>query len=205
MAFGSKKSNDAAKASRERGNVHFRLGNFYAALFAYNQSICQAEMQSTELGLAYGNRSAVYLKCKMYRKCLENIELARVRSYPVEKMSKLKDRQERCKKMMTVDTDREDAKGNFFALSHEPNEKIPFIADCIKLDQNPSEGRRIVTTRDLKAGDVISLEEALFKTINVNSRFSHCANCLKSNLMNLIPCEICDEGKFNKVVTILVF
>lgn len=95
---------------------------------------------------------------------------------------------------MAVDTDREDAKGDFFALSHDPNAKIPFIVDSIKIDQNPNEGQHIVTTKDLKAGDVIALEEALFKTINFNSRFSRCANCLKCNLLSLIPCEICDKG-----------
>jgi hypothetical protein len=54
-----------------------------------------------------------------------------------------------------------------------------------------------MTTHELNPGDVIIIEEPSFKAIDENAHYSRCANCLKSNRLNLLPClEFCTFSKF---------
>lgn len=44
----------------------------------YNKSMCFAKVRTEQMGLAYANRSSSFLNLKMYRKCLIDIEYAKV-------------------------------------------------------------------------------------------------------------------------------
>lgn len=142
----SHKSNEASSVFRNEGNKFYREKKFFEALEFYNKSLTFAEAQSCEIPLAYANRSAVYLEAKEYQLCLENIQLAREFGYPVEKLQKLADRENECRKLMEshVKNDDEDP-WSFFKLSYPPNEKIPFIVNCLQLRKDNRFGRYIVT------------------------------------------------------------
>lgn len=119
-------------------------------------------------------------------KCLENIELARIHEYPVDKVSKLNEREEKCKKLL--EESKNDAKNDprrFFKLSYPSNEKIPFIVNCLELGES---GRYIVTMSDLKSGDIIAIEDPFFKHIRKEAYISRCANCLKANDLSCADC-----------------
>lgn len=64
------KSLKGADKFREEGNAHYKDGRFYEALVAYNESICRALLGSEQLALAYSNRSVIYRRRKMFKKCL---------------------------------------------------------------------------------------------------------------------------------------
>ena len=192
------KSNENSERHRKSGNKHFDRGEFYEALLSYNSSICHAELDSRTLALAYGNRSAVYFKAFMYDKCLENIELAKASGFPRDKMSKLRKREQDCNDMIV-----DHGSGfcfdpwSFFKLSYPTHKKIPFIVNHLELKENEKYGRHIITSYDLSAGDIIAIEEPLFKSLNHDARQSHCYYCLKSNKLSLIPCPSCSSGKIN--------
>lgn len=190
-----KKSTKLSDQFRDDGNKHFQKFQFLEALVKYNRSLCQAVPGSKQVGLAYGNRSAVYFECKMFQKCLDNIKLARASGYPTDKLARLDDREDKCKKLMTVENDKDGQQWDFFQLSYPANKKIPFIVDCLQLRQNNRDGRHIVTTRDLKSGDIIAIEEPFFKCIHPDVRYSRCSNCLKTNMLHLVPCKKCANGK----------
>lgn len=194
------KSADKADIWRNDGNESFNKGDFLEALVAYNKSLCHAPPGSQQLGLAYGNRSAVYLKAKMFRKSLQNVQLAREHGYPTDKLAKLNEREQKCLKLMeqNVETDRL----SFFKLSHPANEKIPFIASCIKLRESEKFGRYVITTSDLKPGDIIAIDEPIYKFVDVEVRQRRCAHCMKSNELSLIPCESCADSKFELVADV---
>jgi signal peptidase I len=93
---------------------------------------------------------------------------------------------------------------NFFKLSYPPNKKIPFIANCLELRTDEKYGRYIITNRLLKTGDVVAIEEPIYKVIKADSRYNtcyesnryqRCANCLMDNLLDLIPCSNCCASK----------
>lgn len=134
--------------------------------------------------MAYGNRSAVYFSLKKYDECLLNIAWARA-NYPADKIQKLNEREEKCKEMKasTVYDPIDDA-WDFFKLSYPANPKIPFLIEDIEMRSDGG----IYTKRDLKAGDVIAIEDFCFKRIFCSGQYNRCCCCAKVSMMNLIPC-----------------
>lgn len=194
------KSNEMADTYRKEANEHFNRCEFLEALTLYNKSICHAVEGSGSLGLAYANRSAIYLEAKLFKECLANIELARQHGYPANKIQKLNEREEKCKTLMeTYKADPTNDPWNFFKLSYPPNEKIPFIVNCLELKENKKFGRYIVTNSDLKPGDIIAIEEPFYSFTDKKVCFSRCAYCLKSNKLSLIPCMSCTNSKLTSL------
>jgi tetratricopeptide (TPR) repeat protein len=189
------KNNQQAINFRNKGNLKFRHNKFHEALISYNKSLCHAEIGSENLSLAYANRAAVYLEVKEADKCLENIELARAHEYANE--AKLKEREEKAKKLKeNLVEDPENDPKNFFKLSYPQHERNPSIANCLEIKSDPQFGRHVVTNRDLSPGDVIAIEEPIFKAVYHGKRQERCSNCLKPNMLSLIPCDRnCNFGK----------
>jgi SET and MYND domain-containing protein 4 len=190
------KNDKTAEQFRNEGNSKFRSNKFYEALICYNKSLCNSSQKSANLGLAYANRSAVYLEIKQVDKCLENIELARAHSY--ENEAKLNERQEKAEKMNEKQSkDPENDPANFFKLSYPPNENYPSIVDCLEVRQSKEFGRHVITNRTLNPGDIIAIEEMVYTQVRKEEGFYvRCGNCLKSNMMSLIPCDSdCTHGK----------
>lgn len=48
---------------------------------------------------------------------------------------------------------------------------------------------------DLKPGDVIAIEEPMFKSIEYEATHMRCTNCLRCNKMSLIPSDVSSAGK----------
>lgn len=176
---------------RNKGDDYHKQKLYMDALIAYNRSICHTTTGSPELGLLYAKRSAVYFDGKVYSKCLENIQLAREHGFPAKRISELDEREKACLNKADGIFD----PWSFFKLSHPPNEKIPFIVNCLELREDKKFGRHIVTTRDLKVGDFIAIEEPYFTFWHDSCDVYRCSICLKSNHVSLIPCEKCARGK----------
>lgn len=197
---------EIADLCRSEGNKHYCERNFYDALVKYNESLCFSIVGSEAMGLAYANRSAVYFEMKMFKKCLLNIQLARKNGYPENKFNILDSREFKCleeikngNEISTFDNAKE-----FLKLSHDPNPKLPFVADCLELKKSKNFGRFIVAKKDLKVGEILAIEKPHFKILKSDQRYENCsklnmyqrcANCLKDNLMDLIPCPSCSSSK----------
>lgn len=166
-------------------------GKFFEALASYNKSLCFAEIKSAQLSIALQKRCAVYLQLKRYQKCLESIKIAKNILNLSANDSTFNDFEECCLKNIPSKEEEEendDDPWKFFKLSYPKHDKIPFIIDCLKPTETWKYGRCVTTTRDLKPGDVVAIEEPYFRMLNRDSRHIRCANCLRFNLMNLIPC-----------------
>ena len=203
------KSNEKSVELRNEGNKLFAQRKFEDALLKYNESLCNAEGDEN-LALAFANRSAVYIEMKLYQRCLDNIKLAKGHNYPEEKLAKLQEREARClEQLMMQAASIESEPFDFFKLSYKANPKIPFIIDDLELKTNAKYGRHIVTKRDLKVGDIISFDRAIFKNIQsdpafgrntkTSNKFNFCHNCFKENHLDLIPCESCNSTMFCSV------
>jgi hypothetical protein len=153
------------------------------------------------LAKAYANRSAVYLELKQYDECLKNIEWARQHGYPEEKIQKLNKREEKCREKMDEDYESRKAKLNdFFKLSYPANPKLPFIVDCLEQKDIDEHSKGIFATRDLKAGDIISIEDPFVFCFIV--KCLGCHGCMRFNKLNLIPSK--DNSK-NKLMIYFKF
>lgn len=129
------------------------------------QALCFA-VSKENLAYAYANRSAICFQYKKYKECLQNIQWARENDYPADKAQKLIEREEKCKSHLKAQEEDEEAVKNFLQLSYPANPKIPFIVDCLEMRANGKFGRGIFTTRDLKAGDIIAIEEPVLFTMS---------------------------------------
>lgn len=84
----------------------------------------------------------------------------------------------------------------FFELSYDASASNPSFVDCLELQVDDVYGRKIVTNRDLKTGDVVAIEKPFFKSLDNNSTSFRCLNCLKSLPKEVIDCKSCKSAKF---------
>lgn len=187
------KSNSAADELRIAGNREYKVRRYREALTFYNKSICNAVPGSREFSLAVANRSAVYMEIDEFELCLENIKLAVDCGYPEAKIDTLVERQEKCLDLLeAADPVKHE---NFFKLKHPLNPKINFVIDAIELCESEKFGRHLITNRALKTGEIVCIEEPFHKFIMNEARFTNCANCLKSEKLNLFPCLKCNNSE----------
>ncbi|KAG4077446.1 hypothetical protein HA402_002873 [Bradysia odoriphaga] len=187
----STKNNAISDAVREKGNKCFCKKEYFDALRLYNEALRYAEGDSKQMGLAYANRSAVFLKVKLYKACFKNIQLAKDHNFPQERLSKLISRENEC--MASMNAPMEEAWNGFFKLSYQPNPSFPYLVDCLELKEH-ERGTYLSTKRDLKAGDIIAITEPLFR-IPIRSVY-RCNYCLADQFMNFIPCSGCVDVMF---------
>lgn len=167
--------------------------------------LCYAPTGAEQIPMAYSTRSAIYNELGLYALAIENIACAKATGLPADKRSQLMYREERCRTMMqTYGLAKHPGISSFFKLSHLPNKRIPFIADCLKLSVNEEFGRHIVTTKDLKAGDIIAVETAAIGWPNQTCPIAACGFCGRNNHGNLYPCHHCASGKVGSGVWIFL-
>lgn len=190
------KCSEQSKKFCIEGDDFFAESKFYDAIISYNKALCFAPNKSVEKFESFLARSKVYLRLGKFEKCLENINLARFCSFESKSADKLKEIEEKCRNLKNENSFVDEDPWNFFKLSHEAHEKVPFVASCLKPHDTWKYGRCVITTKSLKTGDVVAIEEPLFKMLNKNSRLSRCAGCLKWNQGSLIPCPgKCSTGR----------
>lgn len=197
----SSKADSIANQLRLEGNLLYKDKKFFEALAKYNESLCNAESKEI-LALTFNNRSSVYFEIKLYPQCLNNIRLAREWNYPAEKLSTLADREARCQEILKRG---QSERVEFFKLSYEANNKMPFTIDALELKSDIRYGRGVFTKQDLKVGDILSVEPPSFKVLNSNPRitdgretnkFNYCRYCLKDKLFDLLPCDDCNNTMY---------
>ncbi|KAL7024665.1 hypothetical protein ACKWTF_013151 [Chironomus riparius] len=197
--FKKPKDNAISKDFRDIGNKFYSNRQYIEALEYYNKSLCFAEANGENIGLAFANRSAIYCELKHYNRALKNIEMAISNNYPQKNLDKLMKRKELCESNKNNDQEKFAYKAigeENLKLSHEPNPKLPFIAKCLELKSDDQFGRYVVTNKRLSAGDIIAIEEPFSKCVLPSSSYRYCVNCLTDNFLDLIPCKSCSAVMF---------
>ncbi|XP_058833202.1 uncharacterized protein LOC131691059 [Topomyia yanbarensis] len=175
-----------ARELREKANKCYKKqpAELDAALRLYNESICYAPEGSEDLGLGYANRSAVYFTQKQYRKCFNNIQLAKANNYPRNKMDKLLQREERSLTLLQdCSTERKQS----------PLLEVDFcgVESDLQFVYNPGGGGGYIAKTDLQVGTVVLAERAAVLSIFPKSIYCKCSHCGIANGFDLIPCQIC--------------
>lgn len=185
------KDNGLSLKYRQAGNAEIERKNIKEAMELYNKSLCFAEAGSELASLAYANRSYCFLNLKMYQKCLSDIQLAKNDNYPEKLKWKLEQRESECvNRLKTADN-----KKTFDpTLSFRSDEKIPGMANAIKIERNEKFGRHIVAQCDIEEDKTVLIEEPMFKLL-MSGEYKKCMVCLKEN-ENLIPCTKCTTAIF---------
>lgn len=140
----------------ESGNLRFSAKLWCDAMECYNQALCFAKSGSELIGFAHANRSSCSLAMKMFKKCLNDIELAKENHYPQEKWKKLDQREVKCLNLMTKEEDKSEFYN--FKLDFEANEQFPCLANVLRIENNSEYGRHIVATDDIDVGKIVMVE-----------------------------------------------
>lgn len=171
------------------------------ALENFNQTLQFALPKSQTIADAYAGRARVYCEMKHYQKSIDNIQLALQISMTCnnndEKINSFKNIHDEILAKISSSSDIKTESEEFFKLSHDVHKKIPFIAECLEVRENDVYGRYIITTKDLKPGDIVVVEEPFYKILDPKFRHTRCSVCLKQNLLDLLPCNKCSHGEFN--------
>nr|XP_040234267.2 uncharacterized protein LOC120956665 [Anopheles coluzzii] len=178
------KSSSKAAKLREQGNAAYKQSpdDPAKALELYNQSIAMAEEGSADLGLGYANRSAVYFNRKLYRECLQNIELARRHNYPTEMRSKLADREQRVREQL------KETGGSCAAAKPNAPTRHCSIKACLEVGED---GEGIRTNRSLEDGAKVLVEKPFVLVLEAELAYQRCDFCGATNEHNLRPCTGC--------------
>lgn len=179
------KNDSTSLEKRMQGNGYYRQGNWNQAMELYNESLCFAKPRSQNISLAYANRSACFLKMKMYQECLIDIDLAKMTGYPNNLMPKIDDRKLECMKLIG----KVGPGSNDFRLSFEPNEYLPCMANVLEIKKDTQGDFALFANEDIDVGQTVVVEKA-FLTYLFTRHTWKCNICLKENA-NLLPCEMC--------------
>ncbi|KAJ6650125.1 SET and MYND domain-containing protein 4, partial [Pseudolycoriella hygida] len=157
------KSNDISFKLREKANLAYKNGNFNLALRGYNLAVMFASTDGEELGLAYGNRSALFVQMKNPYSALRDIDLALSCSYAEHLKKKLLDRKKKCnsfilqEKRESLKTQERKQRGknycneNFLRLkTHNPS--ISNAEEFVSIEYTKERGRRLVVNRQVSPG-----------------------------------------------------
>lgn len=90
-----KSTSEAAKL-RNLGNEKYGAANYEEALRYYSGSIAAAPVDSEELALAFGNRSAILFRLQKYELCLLDVNRALKTNFPERSKPKLLERKMEC-------------------------------------------------------------------------------------------------------------
>lgn len=190
------KNNQVAESFLQKANECLATKKYNEALENFNQCLRLAVSNSKVLSDAYAGRSKVYYEAQLFEKCLENIQCAIDASVFEDKCKVFEQFQEKCtERMKEIASDCENDTWSFFKLSKPAHNKIPFIANCLEVRENDVYGRYIMTTSDLKTGDIVVVEEPFYKVFETSKRHMRCAICLRQNMLNLFPCANCSDGE----------
>lgn len=164
------------------------VGNTFAQLYRHNQEIANTPVMRsyTELVL----RASSFRHARLFDECMADLQLSLNYGAPKAIVNK-----ERIKCSLAEEECEQLKRPSFFKLSYKPNRKLPELADCLELRENQQFGRHIISTRDLKAGDIVGLSEPFFKAFDVNALYFRCSHCFKENFMRLLGCKSCRNGK----------
>lgn len=183
----------SADLLRQVGVTLYKSKRHFEAMIKFNDALCFAPAGTEQMARAYANRSAIYMDCRRYKKCLKNIEMARANGYPADEMYKLDDRETRCRDLMKP-KDLFSGPFDFFKLTYAPNPKVPFFSKCLEMSDDGEFGPHLITNFNLKSGDFIAITDGALKFIDPLARLHRCSWCVGDNLLDLYPCPGCPQA-----------
>lgn len=190
------KNDTIANLFRQSGNnVATKTDNknrFIEAMELYNKSLCFAENNSKNLGLAYANRACCFLGLKMFKKCLTDIELAKQNNYPANLLEKLEKHKIDCLKRMEIEEDQSEI--GVPTLDFEANEMFPCLANVLDVRNSDEYGRHTIAIADIDVGKTVIVESCYFGVTKFD-HYKSCNICLNTN-QNFIPCTKCTSALF---------
>lgn len=162
--------------------------DFFIALMLYNRALAFTMFCPEKLAICYVEKARIFLDLGLIEHCLDSINYARKCRARGINERQLVTMKRKCNLI------KETRRGHrlytkpftaFLKMNLEPNPRVPFLAKCLEMQESTSGSRRLITTRDLKAGDIIGVLTGSLPFIKFGFKFNYCFNCLKCNYFNV--------------------
>lgn len=163
FSSGFQKSIATSTKLREKANEAYKTGKYSKALRGYNLAIMFAPINSEELGLAHGNRSALFLQINEPHSTLKDIELALNCPHSDNLKCKLLDRRRKSNDLISRKCSDWDVKNQSRSIgrkyceehvlrlkSHNPS--VTNAEEFVTIDYTKERGRRLVVSKNIPAG-----------------------------------------------------
>lgn len=158
---------------------------YYEALVALNKRSIAAAGDASVLSKVYEEKAQIYLKLGHHEHCLSCLEELKRILNTDENATGLEDKTSSAQDNNDSTLISQSIFENFFKLSHPPHPRLPFLVNCLELRENDDFGKHVITSQELKAGDVIAIEKSYFHFISPHAIFERCFNCFRSNKLDL--------------------
>lgn len=188
------KCNQIAKQLLEDGQSHYSQGNYRAAMEQYNKCICFAEMGTKLKSLAYGKRSACFMRMKLYSMALIDIQLALKFKHTGRTLLKLQVQLIECQKQLKSPIDLTKISVVAPQSSYPLDKNFPCMANVLEIVESKEFGRHIIAKCDIDVGQVVIVTD-VFATAATSNTTTTCRICTKTE-QNFIACADCSNTMF---------
>lgn len=194
----SGKDNQKAGELQSEGDQLSSQGLYINAIDKYNESLCYLEPDAPEqrqkFREVYVKRASALFRMNLPKECLKSLGLAGDETD--NHAEQIIDMMNQCQEKIKLLDDRDQCKFQL-KIGYSTNVKIPFMADCLELWTSDQFGRFIITTKNLKVGDVVMIEQPFVSYLRLPMRYKRCANCMTGERRaSLIPCTTCTKALY---------
>lgn len=142
------KCNKTAKNLLDDGHEYFKKRNYRAAMEKYNNSLCFAEIGSKWQSLAFGYRSACFMRMKMYKLAMDDMRSALEYKHTGRTLLRLLVQLAECHQQSKADDLIEDV--SVPESSYPLDKEFPCLADVLEIREDKVFGRHIVAKCDIE-------------------------------------------------------
>lgn len=190
------KSNDLSDHYRKKGVELYEADKWFEAIEFFNQALCFAEIDSTEMICSFVDRASCFLQLKMYDSCLTDIKWVKANECLQQEMLISLDRMiaicEQKKKQSQIDASNTQIQFEL-TLSLKVNKKFPCTVNAIQSGLMDDSSRFVKATCEIDVGQTILIEDGFVSS--TVERYKRCCICLKTTT-NLVPCKCCTDSLF---------
>lgn len=200
--FRLEKDNDTCNKHKESAKSNQSMKSYRAAVANVNTGVCFGRT-SDVISEAYAVRAEIFYELRVNEATLESLSLAQAQGGYSKKT------EQRISIMSAVAERRleeEEAKGplplrptqipHVPKLHFGPHPKVPFLDGCLELVYSIEYGRHVISNKQMGAGKILAIDEAICPTMTVEGRRLRCSTCFQENMFSLIPCESCTSALF---------
>ncbi|PAA67567.1 hypothetical protein BOX15_Mlig029511g1, partial [Macrostomum lignano] len=184
--------------ARSAGLEALDCGLLRLAALRFSECIRHAQPGSSDLAVAFANRSLVFKRLGCYAEAIADAEAALRLPYGDERAGKLTGRIADCQKRMSVSKSSSVSQpaAASQSLLRDFNPQLPHASAKLQLAlADESRGRCLVALEDVDVGDLLVSEPAFSAILLSNLRDSHCSACL-APCQRLLPCSDCSVVGF---------
>lgn len=178
------KSSYESKHFRNLSEAAVKKALILTSLMFQNKSLCLATTE--DLGSCYVARCENCFVFPAVAESIKNIEFSKGHKCPKSVISIAKNYEHVTTEYLQIETNTRANAYAKFEFERHTNTPHVVLHNSVIMKKG-----QLITTKDLRIGDIIAVEHPFFGASFKASTYMNCANCMKFAMFTLIPCDGC--------------